>query len=234
MMFLGCLAILGSFALVHGGEEKKQQVIILLGPPGSGKGTQAKRITQELKLPHISTGDLFRAMMNDESDLAKRIKSFMNAGNLVPDELVNEMAFERISQPDCAAGYILDGYPRTISQVEELDRQLPAHAELHVINIDVSGEVVIKRIAGRLSCGKCGAVYNKYFSPPSQEGICDKCKSKLVSRPDDQPEVVRDRLDVYHEQTEPLIEYYRKKGNMLEVDGEQDSDAITKQILSNL
>lgn len=213
---------------------QKQKVIILLGPPGSGKGTQAKELTQKLGIPHISTGDIFRAIIKEDSDLAERAKSFMNIGKLVPDELVNEVVVDRLSRPDVAKGYMLDGYPRTLPQAEAFESHLGPNSELIVINIQVSDETVIKRIAGRLSCPKCGSVYNKFFSPPKKEDICDKCLTELVQRPDDRAEVVTERLKVYNEQTAPLIAYYQKKGVLVNINGEQDPNVVLDEILKKL
>ncbi len=190
----------------------KQKVIILLGPPGSGKGTQAKELSQKLSIPHISTGDIFRAIIKGNTSLGEQARSFMNIGQLVPDELVNEIVVERLHQPDAANGFMLDGYPRTIPQADAIGSQLNADAQVVVINIQVPDETIIKRISGRLSCPSCGSVYNKFFSPPKKAGICDKCGAELVQRPDDSAEVVVERLRVYNHQTAPLIDYYEKKG----------------------
>jgi len=208
----------------------RKKVVILLGPPGSGKGTQAKRLTAELGIPHISTGDIFRSIIHGDTELAQRAKSYMNAGQLVPDDLVNEILFDRVSSSDCDAGYLLDGFPRTIPQAEALDNNLGNDAEVVAINIDVSDEVVFQRIGGRFTCGDCGNVHNKFLSPPKVAGKCDKCSGELFVRPDDQPEVVKERIQVYHEQTEPLVSYYEKKGVLQNIDGERDPEIILNEI----
>ncbi len=207
-----------------------KKVIILLGPPGSGKGTQAKRIMQESGIPHISTGDLFRDNISKNTELGQKAKSYMNKGNLVPDEVVLDMFFDRVSHADCQSGYLLDGFPRTIPQAEALDKYLQNGTQVVAINLTVSDDVVMKRISGRLSCSHCCHVHNEHFSPPKVEGKCDKCGGHLVKRDDDQPEVVKERLNVYNKQTAPLIEYYEKKGVLKTIDGEQDSEEIFKQI----
>lgn len=207
-----------------------KKVIILLGPPGSGKGTQAKRIMQESGIPHISTGDLFRDNISKNTELGQQANSYMIKGNLVPDEVVLDMLFDRVSHADCQSGYLLDGFPRTIPQAEALDKYLQNGTQVVAINLTVSDDVVMKRISGRLSCSQCGHVHNEYFSAPKVEGKCDKCGISLVKRDDDQPEVVIERLNVYNKQTAPLIEYYEKKGILKTIDGEQDSEEIFKQI----
>lgn len=211
----------------------KPQVIIFLGPPASGKGTQASKLAQELSLPHISTGDLFRENIGNNTLLGQKAKSFMDQGKLVPDELVLDMLFDRVSQPDCKKGYVLDGFPRTIPQAEALGKRLGDSVTLKVVNLEVSDETLIKRTSGRRSCPKCKEVYNIYFNPPEKEGFC-KCGEKLIQRDDDKPEVVKERLKNYKLQTEPLIEYYEKKGGVSHIDGEvapkEVYDAIKKVV----
>lgn len=202
------------------------KVIILLGPPGSGKGTQAVRLTKELGIPHISTGDLFRENISKNTELGKRARTFMDAGKLVPDEVVLDMLFDRVSRPDCAEGYLLDGFPRTLPQAAALENHLAANTNLIVLELEVPDEVIVKRAEGRLTCKSCGSVYNRYFTPPSKEGVCDKCGGELMQRPDDKAEVVQERLRVYHNQTQPLVEYYTKKGVLKRVDGTQSPDAV--------
>ena len=220
-------------ALSHANEKPamSQNVIILLGPPGSGKGTQVTRITKELGVPHISTGDLFRENISKGTELGKRAKTFMDAGKLVPDEVVLDMLFDRISRPDCAKGFLLDGFPRTIPQAEAFDKKIGNKANLVVLNLNVSDDLIVKRIAGRLTCKDCGNVQNKYFSAPKTEGKCDKCNGELVQRSDDKEEVVQERLRVYHEQTEPLIAYYEKKGLLTSVNGENDPDRVYADLM---
>lgn len=210
----------------------EQHVVILLGPPGSGKGTQAKRVTQELNIPHISTGDILRENIKSETELGRRAKEFMNAGRLVPDALVLDMLFERVRRNDCKSGYLLDGFPRTIPQAESLDQFLESKVHLVAINLAVSDEIIVKRISGRLSCTVCGHVHNRFLSPPKLEGICDLCGGELIQRPDDRSEVVKERLLVYAKQTAPLIDYYERKGILHTIDGEQEAFAISDLILN--
>jgi adenylate kinase len=195
--------------------------LILFGPPGAGKGTQAERLRNDFRLPFISTGEMLRANVNDETKLGLEAKKYMDAGDLVPDGLIVAMAGERLKQPDAQDGFILDGFPRTIAQAEALDELL---SELRrritaAILIDVSDEEVVRRISGRRVCIKAGHNYHIEFDPPKREGICDQDGSRLIQRDDDTPEVVRNRLSVYHEQTEPLVEYYDAKGLMRRIDG---------------
>lgn len=210
----------------------EQHVVILLGPPGSGKGTQAKRVTQELNIPHISTGDILRENIKSETELGRRAKEFMNAGRLVPDALVLDMLFERVRRKDCKSGYLLDGFPRTIPQAESLDQFLESKVHLVAINLAVSDEIIVKRISGRLSCTVCGHVHNRFLSPPKLEGICDLCGGELIQRPDDRSEVVKERLLVYAKQTAPLIDYYERKGILHTIDGEQEAFVISDLILN--
>lgn len=206
------------------------KVVILLGPPGSGKGTQAVRLTKELGIPHISTGDLFRENISKDTELGKRAKVFMNAGKLVPDEVVLDMLFDRVSRPDCEKGYLLDGFPRTLAQAEALDKHLASHTNLVVLDLEVPDDVIVKRAEGRLTCKTCGNVYNRYFSLPAKEGVCDKCAGELVQRPDDKAEVVQERLRVYHDQTQPLVDYYAKKGVLKRVDGTKNPDEVFESL----
>jgi len=187
---------------------------IFLGPPGSGKGTAASKVAPEYTVPHISTGDLFRKNIQEGTDIGKKAKGHMDAGNLVPDEIVIEMLKERITYHDCKNGFILDGFPRTIPQAEMLDSLTNIDV---VINMVVSDEIVIARNSARVSCSKCGKIYNLRSMIPKKEGICDHCEEKVVRRPDDEPHVIKKRLDVYKKQTEPLIEFYRKKGILKDV-----------------
>lgn len=203
-----------------------QKVLILLGPPGSGKGTQAVRLSKQLGIPHISTGDLFRENISKNTELGQRAKAFMNEGKLVPDELVLDMLFDRVSQPDCAKGYLLDGVPRTIPQAEAIDKYLKPGTELIVLNLEVPDGIIVQRAEGRLTCKNCGNIHNKYFSPPAVEGQCDKCNGPLITRPDDRADVVKERLSIYHSQTKPLIDYYKKKGVLGSVDGTQSPDKV--------
>ena len=206
--------------------------VIMLGAPGAGKGTQAKRVAAEYGIPHISTGDIFRANIKGGTELGKKAKSYMDAGKLVPDELVCDLVADRIAQDDCVNGYVLDGFPRTIVQADVLKDALTKLGEKvdYAINVDVPDENIIKRMGGRRACLKCGATYHIEHVPPKKEGICDNCGEKLVLRDDDQPETVKKRLDVYHEQTQPLIDYYEKEGVLKNVDGTKDMNAVFNDI----
>lgn len=219
---------------VSGMHETEHRVLILLGPPGSGKGTQAARISREMGLPHISTGDLFRHHISNDTELGKKAKVYMNQGQLVPDALVLEMLFERVAEEDCRQGYLLDGFPRTVNQAKELDRKLPNNTRLIAINLEVSDAVVMQRISGRLSCSSCGNIVNRFEAPPKEEGKCDRCGGELYQREDDKPEVVHNRLKVYNEQTAPLIDYYSAKKVLQSIDGERSPDVIFADIDRNL
>lgn len=211
------------------------KVIILLGPPGSGKGTQAKRLSIQLKIPHISTGDLFRENLSRETDLGKKAKEFIHAGKLVPDELVIDMLFDRLRRSDCKAGYLLDGFPRTIPQAEVLGRFLKEEGnQLTVLNLTVSDENIIKRISGRLTCSQCGHLHNRYFSPPVQESLCDLCGGALIQRADDRQDVVEERLRVYKAQTEPLIDFYRAQRVLRDINGELEPEVVFSDLLAKI
>ena len=195
--------------------------IIMLGAPGAGKGTQAKLIAEKYNVPHISTGDIFRANIKNGTELGMEAKKYMDQGLLVPDELTVRILLDRVAQEDCRDGYVLDGFPRTIPQAEVLDGAL---AELgdridFAINVDVPDENIIRRMGGRRACLSCGATYHIEFIPPKSEGLCDACGKELVLRDDDKPETVKNRLEVYHKQTQPLIDYYQEKGILRSVDG---------------
>ena len=195
--------------------------IIMLGAPGAGKGTQAKMIADKYGVPHISTGDIFRANIKNGTELGMEAKKYMDQGLLVPDELTVRILLDRVAQDDCKNGYVLDGFPRTIPQAEVLDSELTKlgdHID-YAINVDVPDENIVKRMSGRRACLTCGATYHIEHVPPKKEGICDVCGSELVLRDDDKPETVKNRLNVYHEQTQPLIDFYTKKGVLKTVDG---------------
>ena len=195
--------------------------IIMLGAPGAGKGTQAKMIADKYGVPHISTGDIFRANIKNGTELGKEAKKYMDQGLLVPDELTVRILLDRVAQDDCKNGYVLDGFPRTIPQAEVLDSELTKlgdHID-YAINVDVPDENIIKRMSGRRACLTCGATYHIEHVPPKKEGICDVCGSELVLRDDDKPETVKNRLNVYHDQTKPLIDFYTAKGVLKTVDG---------------
>ncbi|WP_418748080.1 adenylate kinase [Frisingicoccus sp.] len=206
--------------------------IIMLGAPGAGKGTQAKRIADLCKVPHISTGDIFRANIKQGTELGKKAKTYMDAGELVPDELVCDLVVDRIQQDDCTEGFILDGFPRTIPQAEALTNALNAIEQKmeYALNIDVPDENIIHRMAGRRACVGCGATYHVEFNPPKVTDVCDVCGEALILRDDDKPETVKNRLNVYHEQTKPLIDYYEKQGIVHTIDGTQTMDEVFSDI----
>lgn len=206
--------------------------IIMLGAPGAGKGTQAKMLSERYGIPHISTGDIFRMNIKNNTELGQKAKGYMDAGQLVPDELVVDLVVDRIKAKDCMKGFILDGFPRTIPQAEALDYALNNQNEKidYAINVDVPDENIIKRMSGRRACVGCGATYHLVYNPTKTEGVCDVCGEKLILRDDDKPETVQKRLDVYHEQTQPLIDYYNKKEVILTVDGTQDIDVVYDEI----
>lgn len=210
--------------------------IIMLGAPGAGKGTQAKKIAEKYQIPHISTGDIFRANIKNGTELGKKAKTYMDQGLLVPDELTLELIMDRFQNPDCANGYVLDGFPRTIPQAEALTAALEKNGETidYAINVEVPDENIVARMSGRRACLACGATYHVVYAPTKEEGICDRCGEKLVLRDDDKPETVKKRLDVYHSQTQPLIDYYTKQGKLVEVDGTQNVDAVFDAIVKIL
>lgn len=206
--------------------------IVMLGAPGAGKGTQAKRIAEQYQIPHISTGDIFRANIKNGTELGKKAKEYMDQGLLVPDELTCDLVVDRISQPDAVNGYVLDGFPRTIPQAEALTNALELRGEKidYAINVEVSDESIVNRMSGRRACLACGATYHVVYNAPKAEGICDACGKELTLRDDDKPETVKKRLDVYHAQTKPLIEYYQSAGALVEVDGIQDIQKVFEDI----
>lgn len=210
--------------------------IIMLGVPGAGKGTQAKKIAETYNIPHISTGDIFRANIKNKTELGTKAKAFMDQGLLVPDELVVDLVVDRVGQKDCENGYVLDGFPRTIPQAEALDAALKEKGEKIdvAVNIEVPDENIISRMSGRRACVKCGATYHLVYNPTQKEGICDACGEQLILRDDDKPETVKKRLDVYHEQTQPLIAYYTQAGALKEVDGTVDMEEVFKAITTIL
>lgn len=210
--------------------------IIMLGAPGAGKGTQAKMIADRYSIPHISTGDIFRANIKNGTELGKKAKEYMDQGLLVPDELVCDLVVDRVQQDDCAKGYVLDGFPRTIPQAESLDAALASLGTgvEYAINVDVPDENIVRRMSGRRACVTCGATYHLEHIPPKQEGICDRCGSALILREDDKPETVTKRLDVYHTQTQPLIDYYTAKNVLVDVDGTKSMDEVFADIVSIL
>lgn len=210
--------------------------IIMLGAPGAGKGTQAKQIADKYSIPHISTGDIFRANIKNGTELSKKAKQYMDQGALVPDELTCDLVMDRIQQDDCKNGFVLDGFPRTIPQAEALDAALGKINEKmdYAIDVDVPDENIVNRMSGRRACLNCGATYHLISIPPKVEGICDRCGSEIVLREDDKPETVQKRLKVYHEQTQPLIDYYKNQGILKSVDGTQPMDEVFKAIVTIL
>ena len=210
--------------------------IIMLGAPGAGKGTQAKQIADKYSIPHISTGDIFRANIKNGTELGKKAKQYMEQGALVPDELTCDLVMDRIQQDDCKNGFVLDGFPRTIPQAEALDAALGKINEKmdYAIDVDVPDENIVNRMSGRRACLNCGATYHLISIPPKVEGICDRCGSEIVLREDDKPETVQKRLKVYHEQTQPLIDYYKNQGILKSVDGTQPMDEVFKAIVTIL
>ena len=210
--------------------------IIMLGAPGAGKGTQAKQIAEKYSIPHISTGDIFRANIKNGTELGKAAKKYMDQGMLVPDELTVKLLLDRVAKDDCSNGYVLDGFPRTIPQAEVLDEALTKLGDAidYAINVDVPDENIVKRMSGRRACLSCGATYHVEHIPPKKEGVCDICGQELVLRDDDKPETVLNRLKVYHNQTQPLIDYYTKQGVLKTVDGTAALDKVFQAIVEIL
>ncbi len=208
--------------------------IILMGPPGAGKGTHAKWMQEYYNIPHISTGDMFREAIASGSELGNKIKDVINAGNLVSDELTCALVKERLSQPDCVNGYLLDGFPRTIPQAEALDSMGEAIKPTHVVNISCPEDVLVSRIAGRRVCPKCGASFNVNTMKPKKEGICDYCGSSLIQRKDDNEEAFKIRLVNYHQSTAPLLDFYKEKGILLDFDGQMETSIFTANVKSAL
>lgn len=210
--------------------------IVMLGAPGAGKGTQAAMICEKYQIPHISTGDIFRSNIKNGTELGKKAKEYMDQGKLVPDELTIQLLLDRVAKEDCAAGYVLDGFPRTIPQAKVLTEALAKTGEKvdYAVNVDVPDANIVHRMSGRRSCPKCGASYHTEYIPPKEEGICDACGSDLIQREDDKAETVQNRLAVYHDQTQPLIDYYEKAGVLRTVDGTKDKDEVFRDIVAIL
>ncbi|MCP5506067.1 MAG: adenylate kinase [Chlamydiales bacterium] len=209
-------------------------VLILLGPPGAGKGTQAAILSETLQLPHISTGDLLRSNIKEGTELGKTAKGFMDEGKLVPDTLILDMLFARVKQADCQKGYILDGFPRTLPQAEAYDKRLGAGCKTIALNLSLSQEEIINRLSKRLTCQECSTPYHLIHSPPKTEGTCDECTGTLIQRSDDKEEVIRKRLSVYETQTAPLIEHYSKENALKQVSCSQSIDEVLTEILDYL
>jgi len=218
--------------------------LVLLGPPGSGKGTQAERLKEQLGLPHVASGDLFRENIGNETELGLLAKGYMDRGQLVPDDVTIAMVRERLRQPDCDDGVILDGFPRTLAQAEALDKILASRPRTlaGVLYINVPDEELVRRLSGRWICGQCQTPHHVVFSPPAKEGICDECGGKLYQRDDDRPETVRARLRVYHKQTAPLIDYYCRvspsagsgRSLLVEIDGAGDIETVSTALLDSI
>ncbi len=217
-------------------KEEISMKIIMLGAPGAGKGTQAKMIAEKFEIPHISTGDICRANIKNGTELGMEAKKYMDQGLLVPDELTVKILLDRVAQDDCKNGYVLDGFPRTIPQAEVLDKALTELGDKidYAVNVDVPDENIINRMSGRRACVNCGATYHIVHIPPRKEGFCDTCDSELILRDDDKPETVKNRLDVYHKQTQPLIDFYEAKGVLRSVDGTVDMKDVFAAIVDIL
>ncbi|MPW25006.1 adenylate kinase [Alkalibaculum sp. M08DMB] len=210
--------------------------IVLLGPPGAGKGTQAANIIETYKVPHISTGDIFRKNLKDGTPLGKKAKEYMDQGLLVPDELVVDLVKDRLTKDDCKSGFMLDGFPRTVFQAEALEVELSKmDMKLSVVvNIEVKADLLLKRLTGRRICKSCGATYHVYFNPSKVDKVCDLCGGELYQRDDDKEETVKKRLEVYEEQTQPLIDYYKEKNLLVNIDGEGEIDKVSNDIIESL
>ena len=210
--------------------------VVMLGAPGAGKGTQAKKIAAKYNIPHISTGDIFRANIKNGTELGKKAKTYMDQGLLVPDELVVDLVVDRVNQEDCADGYVLDGFPRTIPQAEALTKALASQGQKldYAMDVDVPDENIVRRMSGRRACVGCGATYHLEYAPTKKEGICDVCGGELILRDDDKPETVEKRLGVYHEQTQPLIDYYTNAGILKRVDGTVDIEEVFQAVVQIL
>ncbi len=215
---------------------KEPKFVILIGPPASGKGTQATRLCHMLNVPHIASGDLFREHLKNKTELGLKAGVYMERGELVPDEITIGMVMERLSRPDCATGALLDGFPRTLAQAEALDRTLTAQGDriALVLYITAPDQVLIERVSGRRICRTCGESYHIKFNPPEKPGVCDKDGGELYQRDDDKEETVRKRLQVYRQQTNPLVEYYRRKGILVEINGDQPIEAVTAELYAAL
>lgn len=232
-IFFSILAISGLFiGFTMKGFTEEKQAVILLGPPGAGKGTHAVELSKKIALPHISTGDIFRENVRNGTELGKKAKEFIDKGLLVPDAIVVDMLLKRISEKDCDKGYILDGFPRTIAQAEALDTFLTKNkVPTKVVDLEIADKLLVDRITGRLMCKSCGAPYHKTFVKPKVEGICDKCGGSLYQRADDTEAVVKERIAIYHKDSAPLIDFYKKKGLLKAVDGSKDKEKVFAELV---
>lgn len=218
------------------GKTERKRLMVMLGPPGAGKGTQAVNVAKRYSIPHISTGDIFRAAIKEGTDLGRKAKKYLDAGELVPDSVVTDIVAERISKDDCVGGFLLDGFPRTLPQAEALDKMLsdkgcPLTA---VVDLAVDRDALVKRLTARRACSKCGENYNLVSKAPKKEGVCDKCGGALYQRDDDKRETIENRLSVYEKQTAPLIEYYKRSGRLVSASGEGPIDGVFKRICAAL
>jgi adenylate kinase len=214
--------------MLYSGKGRNTMKIVMLGAPGAGKGTQAQMIAEKFGLPHISTGDIFRANIKNGTELGKKAKAFMDAGKLVPDEIIIDIIKERTAKPDCAHGYILDGVPRTIPQAEAME-EMGLEVDI-ALSIEIEDHVIIERMAGRRTCKECSQTFHVVSNPPKQDGVCDFCGGELHIRKDDAPEIVMDRLETYHRETEPLKEFYAQRGKLVSVENQPSIDAMTAEI----
>ncbi len=205
--------------------------LVFIGPPGIGKGTYASAVSKVYGIPHISTGDIFREEIKQGTELGRKVKEYVERGELVPDEIVIEVVRKRLLQEDCKRGFILDGFPRTLKQAEALDKITKIDL---VLNFKAPDEVIIERLSGRLICSKCGAIYHRKWMPPKKPGICDKCGGPLITREDDRPEVIRHRLELFRRQFAPIIEYYRRKGLLVDVDASEQAEIVVPRVLKVL
>lgn len=210
--------------------------VILLGPPGAGKGTQAKEASDALGIPHVSSGDIFRGEMSSGNELGEKLKTFVNAGKLVPDDLTTEIVVNRLGREDCSEGFLLDGFPRTLPQATSLDREMEDKGQAidHVVCLDLAAEKIMERMSGRRVCPECGASYHVVTLKPKVDGVCDRCGAKLVQREDDKPETVKDRLEVYEKSTAPLVDYYEAKGVLRRVDADGSPEEVRSRVLAAL
>lgn len=232
-IFLVGIVTLMSHPIFANESNQNALVIVLLGPPGSGKGTQAKRLCETLNIPHISTGDIFRYNIKNQTSLGLKVKEYLDKGALVPDSVTLEMLFDRLKQDDCKKGYLLDGVPRTVFQAETIEKHLATIPhKLVTFNLKVQDQELIKRITGRRSCQQCGKIYHIDASPPKKPDVCDACGGALIQRSDDKEEVVKDRLKAYYTQTKPVEEFYRQHKEVIDIDGSKAPDAVSNEMIA--